>query len=80
MIFYFSIPQHVLRDILVKTAPSTVSVKMVQAVIPSLAAAAVHLESVETYVRMVSYLQMYLLTLIENIFLTSTSEYLRGGY
>lgn len=68
MMFYFSIPQHALRDILVKTAPSTVSVKMVQAVIPSLGAAAAHLESVETYVRMVSYLKMYSLTLSENIF------------
>lgn len=57
VISYFSIPQLAPRDTLVKTAPSPVSVKTVQAVTPPLGAAAAPQESVETYARMVSWPQ-----------------------
>lgn len=53
-LLYLSTSQRALRAISVRTAPSTVSVKMEPAVILSLGAAAARPESVETCARMVS--------------------------
>lgn len=52
--FSFLIPQHAQRDILGKTAPSPVSVKMVPAVIRSQGAVAVHPGSAGTCAKTVS--------------------------